>query len=369
MRLDVPSAESSARTIMAGDRLRIEVDEQPEINRVYAVAGDGTIDFPMTGRVRIAGMTTDNAADAIEQKLEEKYFKQATVRVNVAEFVEGAILITGAVVNPGAIQFKGDQILSLIEAIIMSGGLLPGAAGNEVRILRWTPGGGMERKIVTVDVASMFESLDFSNDQFLRARDIVVVPTLGESGEGTKREFLALGQVNRGGFHPWTEGLDIIRAVTLAGGVSRDAQMDAARLLRRGGSGDYTAIPIDLTRLFGAADMSVNVSVNAGDILFVPAMQHATGGQVYLLGAVNRQGAIPLPLNRDITLARTILESGGFGEYANDGKVKIMRRAPDGSKQEMTVNVGRILKTGSFEDDVPLRNGDVIIVPESMLGF
>jgi len=366
---DSPAAAPSFKPhkIMVGDRLRISVREEPDLTRVYAVAGDGTIDFPLIGRITLADMTTDEAADLIEKRLEERYFKRATVDVEVAEFVEGAIMVLGAVKQPGTIPFKGDQLLTLLEALTMSGGLAKDADGTQVRILRWKPGGGMAREVISVDVQKMLEDLDFSRDQFLRPRDIVFVPSLG-GGEGA-REFLALGEVGQPGFHPYSEGMDVIRAVTRAGGVTREAQLDAVRLLRYDGKSSYTPIPIDLSRLLGAADMSMNVAVMPGDILFVPSRRQATRGQVYLLGQVVQRGAFPLPLNQEVTLARTILNSGGFTKFANDSKVKILRTAPDGSKQTLVVNVARILKTGSFEDDVPLRNGDVIIVPEKVLGF
>ncbi len=365
-RLAVPSV--AVRRIMAGDRLRISVAEQTELDRVYAVAGDGTIDFPMIGRVRIENLSTEAAAEQIETALEKKFFKNATVEVSVAEFVEGAILVMGAVRSPGSIPFKGGEILTLVEAITMSGGFQPEADGAAVRILRWKQGGGMERQVLTVDVLAMFDELDFKNDQFLRPRDIVLVPTLGGSGQG-KREFLALGEFARPGFHPFSDGMDIIRAVTRAGGVNSSAQMDAVRLLRSDGTGNYNPIAIDLTRLFGSADMSMNLPIQPGDILFVPSTEQATGGQVFLLGAVVNRGAIQLPLNREVTLARTMLGAGGFTEYANEGKVRILRTAPDGSKQTLVVDVGKILRTGLFEEDVPLQNGDVIIVPERILGF
>lgn len=368
----IPGAGSEAtghRRIMVGDRLRVSIKEQPDLNQVFAVAGDGSIAFPMIGRVMIANQTPDAAAQLIKTELEKSYFRQATVSLDVAEFVEGAIMVVGAVESPGAIPFKGDQLLTLVEAVILTGGLRADAAGNEVKILRWGEGGGMEREVLTVDIRSMFNNLDFQKDQFLRPRDIIMVPTLGQMEKGAKREFLVLGEVGRPGFHAFAEGMDIIRVLTQVGGINNEAQMDAVRLLRSDGHGNFTPIPIDLTRLLGAADMSMNIAIQPGDILFVPSAQQATGGQIYLLGEVKSQGAINLPLNREVTLARTILGAGGFGEYADAGNVKILRRAPDGTKQTLAVNVGKILKTGAFEDDVPLQNGDVIIVPESMLGF
>jgi protein involved in polysaccharide export with SLBB domain len=224
----------------------------------------------------------------------------------------------------------------------------------------------MERQIITVDVQSMFETLDFGNDQYLRPRHIVMVPTLGGQG---KAEFLALGDVVSPGFHPWSQDLDLIRAVTRVGGISKSARWDSVRILRPDARGNYAVIPVNLARLFGAADMSMNVKILAGDILFVPSAEHSGRGQVFLLGEVAKPGAIQLSMNDNDTLAKTILANGGFGKFANDSKVRLLRTAPDGSKQTLFVDVGRILKTGSFEDDVPLENGDVVIVSEKVLSF
>ena len=79
--------DSSARRILAGDRLNISVREQPDMSRTYSVAGDGTVDFGFAGRVVIAELTSDEAARKLESVLEEKYFKDANVGISVANFV------------------------------------------------------------------------------------------------------------------------------------------------------------------------------------------------------------------------------------------------------------------------------------------
>ena len=353
--------------IMPGDRLRVSVLEDSTLSKTYAVAGDGTIDLDYIGRIGVGDMTGAAAAEKVERLLEESYFKTATVNIEVSDFVEGAVQVMGEVVAPRSIPLKSDEMMTLTEAITQCGGLTKSAAGNEVRILRLHPGGGMERQVLKVDVKSMFGDMNFSNDQYLRPRDIVVVPSLG-AGENNS-EYLVLGDVVNPGFHPYTEGMDVIRAVTEAGGASRLAKWDAARLLRRDKSGNYTVIPVDLSRLFGAADMSMNVKMRPGDILFVPSEEQASRGQIYLLGQVMKPGAVALPLDQDITVAKTILDAGGFAKFANTSKVKILRSAPDGSKQTLIVDVGNILETGSFDQDIPLVNGDVVIVPERILSF
>lgn len=354
---------ATARPVMAGDRLRVDVAEDESLSKTYAVAGDGTIDFGFTGRVTVDGETPPAVAEHLKKLLEQSYYKKATVSVTVEEFVEGSILMVGALGSPGALDFKGDQILTLMEAIARSGGLLPQADGKNVRILRWRPQGGLERQIITVDVKTMVETLDFSADQYLRPRDMVFVPTLG-AGEGAA-EILALGEFGNPGFHPFKPNMDMIRAVAQAGGLTREARLDAVRLLRpSGGEGQYQAIPVDLSRLFGSADMQMNIPIQPGDILFAPTTAQSSGGHIYLLGEVASPGIYPLPLQGDATLARTLLANGGLGKFANASRVKIQRSAPNGRRESLEVDVGNILKTGAFENDVPLRDEDVVIVPE-----
>ncbi len=360
-----PRPDPAARRILAGDRLNISVREQPDMNKTYAVAGDGSIDFAFAGRVVIAELTSDEAARKLEFVLEDKYFKDANVAISIANFVEGDVLVTGAVRNPGSLPFRGDSILTLVEAISRSGGLAEEAAGDRVRILRWTPGGSMERQSIEVDVQGMLDTMDFSKDQYLRPRDIIIVPSRG--AEEGRNEFLALGEVHAPGFHPYSEGLDVIKAVTLVGGLGEFADWSAARILRPKPSGEYAIVPLDLNRLFSAADMAMNLPLQKGDIFFVPSVRNLVRAQVYLLGEVNRPGAVSLSAGPGATVARLILDQGGATQFANLGKVQIQRTAPDGSKKTLVVDVGRILKEGTFEEDVPLQEGDVVIVPEKGL--
>lgn len=358
----------SDRRILAGDRLNISVREQPDMTQVYAVAGDGSIDFAFAGRVVIAELTSDEAARKLESVLESKYFKEANVTISIANFVEGNVLVTGAVLNPGELPFRGDSILTLMEAIQRSGGLTDQAAGDRVRILRWVPGGSMERQSIEVNVRAMLDTMDFSQDQYLRSRDMIVVPFRGE--EEGRNEFLALGEVGNPGFHPYSSNLDVIKAVTRMGGLGEFADWESARILRPTQDGEYSLIPLDLGRLFSAADMSMNLPMQPGDIFFVPSIRNLVRAQVDLLGEVNQPGSVSLSPGPNATVARMILERGGITEFANAGKVQIQREAPDGSKKSMFVDVARILKKGTFEDDVPLQDGDVVIVPEKgLLGF
>ncbi len=87
-----------------------------------------------------------------------------------------------------------------------------------------------------------------------------------------------------------------------------------------------------------------------------------------MFGFVARQGKYDLPNNEDITISQAILRAGGFAQFANKKKVKIVRKTPQGNRT-ILVNVDGIMQAGDLERDVYLRKDDVIIVEELTWNF
>jgi protein involved in polysaccharide export with SLBB domain len=94
-------------------------------------------------------------------------------------------------------------------------------------------------------------------------------------------------------------------------------------------------------------------------------------GRVYLWGQVRTQGALDMMLNENLTAGRAILRAGGFADFANKKKVKVVRAATDGTgrKQNFELNMVEILEEGRTEKDVVLLPDDFIIVPSRLINF
>ncbi len=93
------------------------------------------------------------------------------------------------------------------------------------------------------------------------------------------------------------------------------------------------------------------------------------GGVVYVIGNVNRPGPLLLPKDEPFTVTKVIIAAGTFAAFANETSVRMIRYDESGKKFECRVNVAAIMKNGDFEKDVPVQNGDWIIVPEKMFSF
>lgn len=92
----------------------------PEENGIL-VDEEGYIFFPFAGKVKVSGLTLDQARIEIEEKLKE-YIRDPQLSVRVATFRSQQVQIVGEVMRPGLIPIT-DKPLSVMEAINTAGGV------------------------------------------------------------------------------------------------------------------------------------------------------------------------------------------------------------------------------------------------------
>jgi len=94
-------------------------------------------------------------------------------------------------------------------------------------------------------------------------------------------------------------------------------------------------------------------------------------GRVYIWGQVHGQGALDLQVNEDLTAGKAILRAGGFADFANKRKVKVVRAAADanGKNQIIELDMEKILDEGKIGGDIVLQPNDLVIVPSRLVNF
>jgi polysaccharide export outer membrane protein len=94
-------------------------------------------------------------------------------------------------------------------------------------------------------------------------------------------------------------------------------------------------------------------------------------GRIYVTGQIKMQGPIDMAINENLTASHAIMRAGGFGDFANRKKVKVIRNGKAGApgKQTFEVNMVEILDEGKTEKDILLQPDDVIIVPSRLINF
>jgi polysaccharide export outer membrane protein len=92
-------------------------------------------------------------------------------------------------------------------------------------------------------------------------------------------------------------------------------------------------------------------------------------GRLYIWGQVRNQGPIEIPAGENLTVGKVILRAGGFADFANKKKVKLVRTNPDGKNQTFELNMVVIMEDGRTELDMAVQEDDAIIVPARLINF
>ena len=86
------------------------------------------------------------------------------------------------------------------------------------------------------------------------------------------------------------------------------------------------------------------------------------GEQIRVVGqAANPQA---LPYRDGMTLLDVMIAVGGLGEFAAGNRAKLIRKV-DGQQTETRVRVDDLLNDGDISQNVAMRPGDVVIIPEA----
>jgi polysaccharide export outer membrane protein len=99
-------------------------------------------------------------------------------------------------------------------------------------------------------------------------------------------------------------------------------------------------------------------------------------GRIYVTGQVKNQGPIDMAINEHLTASRAVMRAGGFGDFANKKRVKVIRGggsaaggATSTAKQTFELNMAEILDGGKTEKDILLQPDDWIIVPSRLINL
>ena len=85
----------------------------------------------------------------------------------------------------------------------------------------------------------------------------------------------------------------------------------------------------------------------------------ATPPMVYVMGEVNTPGA--QPVRGPVTVLQALAQAGGFREFANTKKIRILRKNANGTIDSINFNYRDAV--GRAERPVLLQPGDTVIVP------
>lgn len=180
-----------------------------------------------------------------------------------------------------------------------------------------------------------------------------------------------IGAVGNPGVQQLQGHKTLVEIISMAGGLRPDAA-PVAKITRRkesgpiplpgakdDPSGQFSVAEVDLKSLIDANSPERNIAILPNDIISVPRANN-----VFVLGDVNRAGALPLSDGSTMSVLEAISSSGGTLQTAAKTKARILRlKAGSTRRDELPVDIAKI-QDGKAED-VQLVAGDILYVPGS----
>jgi polysaccharide export outer membrane protein len=333
-----------------GDTIDIVIYGEADLSRSVTVKPDGAVSLALLGEVKAAGKTTKQFADELV-RLYKKYLKQPSITVTVREFRVDRIYILGQVSRPGEYQLRlatgimellasaggptnradlakvvvirgktEAMQLNLLEAFatnrnpdvkLLAGDVLfipetdrrtvilgqvnrPGAyemlAGQRVSDLVAAAGGPTQRAApekafivrgqeqIPVDLQKVLAG-DVASNLQLQPGDMMVVPE-------SQNRIAVMGAVRGPGTFNLVENMKLIDAVAVAGGPTDRANITQVIVVRVE-AGKPKPITVNLERALKGSDISQNIALQTGDVVFVPERGFTLGQVAQWLNLAN----------------------------------------------------------------------------------
>jgi polysaccharide export outer membrane protein len=121
----VPSAASGFDknyTLRPNDIVRVQVFQEADMVTEEQIAADGSISFPLIGRVQIAGQTVGDASETIAARLRKGFLTNPQVSITIITYAPMTFTILGQVGGPGTYEIPPTQTLTLPMALGRAGG-------------------------------------------------------------------------------------------------------------------------------------------------------------------------------------------------------------------------------------------------------
>jgi len=229
----------AADIIGPDDALRISVYGYDDLKTETRVSADGRITFPLIGEVKASGKSSIELEKTIAERLtDERFIQNANVTVVVLERISQYISVLGYVNKPG--RYPLDSNTSIVDLIAMAGGVTTVSTNADV---------GDNKAIVTRVINAKAQKIQLNLRDFLENPE-TVEPFLMQAGDFVyvpkAPMFYIYGEVQRPGGYRLEPGLTVVKAISIAGGLTLRATENSITIKRKNANNELEEIDVEL---------------------------------------------------------------------------------------------------------------------------
>ena len=222
----LPTLQLQSREALGeGDSIRITVFQNPDLTTETRISERGTITFPLVGEISLAGLTPVDAEARIADKLiKGKFVLKPQVSLNVIRVRSRQVSVLGQVARPGRYPLD-DTSSNLTDILALAGGVSPTGDDNvTVMVTR----DGKTAKL-EINVPTMYRTGDLSRNLQLENGDTIFVQRAPV--------FYIYGEVQRAGSYRLEQGMTVMQALSVGGGVTPRGTDRGVKIRRKTGDG------------------------------------------------------------------------------------------------------------------------------------
>ena len=166
------AADDTNYRLRAMDLLKVQIFDQPGLDREVRVSKDLTIVLPLIGRMDVQNRTVRDLERLVTQLYKADYLVNPQINITIVEYSPNTVNVFGAVNNPASIPIPPEKNFSLLDAIAKAGGFSRLANRNRISLTRIGPNGQAQNYLINADELM---TGDTTNRWPLRDGDVITV--------------------------------------------------------------------------------------------------------------------------------------------------------------------------------------------------
>lgn len=227
----------------AGDSIRVQVFQNPDLTVEARVSENGLITYPLIGEIKLGGLSIATAERKIADTLQKGGFiKNPQVNIALVQIRGNQVAVLGQVTRPGRFPLETANT-RLSDMLAMAGGAT--SIGDDVAIVTGLRNGKTFRK--QINIPSIFLSEKAQEDIVLQGGDSIYVDKAPV--------FYIYGEAQRPGAYRIERNMTVMQALALGGGITARGTEKRLRLDRNAPDGRIQQIEPKLTDLIQPNDV------------------------------------------------------------------------------------------------------------------
>ncbi|MEW5693944.1 MAG: polysaccharide biosynthesis/export family protein [Candidatus Hydrogenedentota bacterium] len=337
--------------LQKNDILYISIKGDAVASREYTIGIDGKITLSLIGSIKAEGLKVKELEKLLKEEY-SRYYVAPLISVSLIKVGPGCIYISGEVEDYGEVQLEDG--FSLAKLLFKQKVKEKSADLERIKIFR-------KEKVIEIDFLKFLKGEDSSGNTLLEKDDIIYIPekispqdtSLVSSGRVT-----VIGAVSNPGeykIYPNSRLLDIL---TLANIDYEHADISNVIIVSKNGN----KVIINVLKILKGEDVSRNVYLKPWDTIILPAYEE-TEMKIIIVGAVKRSGTYRLREPEGIRVKEALILSEGYREEADLSNTLVIRN--NGLKE--TIDLKKLLYSGDVTQDIILKPGDTLMIPQKEL--